>query len=78
MYKYVVNSSVGHIFVKTPKVENFQDIKKDIVQKPDCIINHSIYPNGLDITTTQYSDKCEIVSNKRIIVLEDFTLSFED
>lgn len=78
MYNYSFNSNDGNIVIKTPKVDNFNDIKKDIKQTVDCIINHSVYPNGLDITMSQLSDKIIISSNKELLKNNDGTYSFKD
>lgn len=77
MYKYVFNGP-GTLNIKTPKVENFSDIKIDLKQFPDHIENHSEYPNGLVVDVLQYEDRIEYTSNKRLVVLEDFSIGFED
>lgn len=78
MYNYSFNSSDGNIVIKTPKVDNFSDIKKEIKSSNDCIINHSIYPNGLDITMSQLADRIIISSNKELLKNDDGTYSFKD
>lgn len=78
MYNYSFSETDGNVVIKTPKVDNFQDIKKDLKQDNECIINHSIYPNGLDITMTQLSDKIIISSNKKLVKNDDGSYSFED
>lgn len=78
MFNYSFTSTDGKITIKTPKVDNFNDIKKDIKQTVDCIINHSVYPNGLDITMSQLSDKIIISSNKELVKNDDGTYSFKD
>ena len=78
MYNYSFNIADGDVVIKTPKVNNFNDIKKDIKHTSDCIINHSVYPNGLDITMSQLVDKIIISSNKELIKNDDGTYSFKD
>lgn len=78
MYNYSFSETDGNVVIKTPKVNNFNDIKKDIKQSNDCIINHSIYPNGLDITMSQLADKIIISSNKKLLKNTDGSYSFED
>lgn len=78
MYNYSFSETDGNVIIKTPKVNNFNDIKKDIKQSSECIINHSIYPNGLDITMSQLSDKIIISSNKKLLKNDDGSYSFED
>lgn len=78
MFNYSFTEADGEIVIKTPKVDKFDDIKKDLKQTSDCIINHSIYPNGLDITMSQLSDKILISSNKRLLKNADGSYSFEE
>lgn len=78
MYNYSFTEADGNVVIKTPNVKNFNDIKKDIKQTEDCIINHSIYPDGLDITMSQLCDKIIISSNKKLIKNEDGSYSFEE
>lgn len=77
MYKYIFNGP-GTINIKTPKVDDFKDIKININQFPDHIENHSEYPNGLILDMYEYSDHIEYISNKKLIVLEDFSIAFEE
>ena len=76
MYKYTLTS--GNINIKTPHVDNFSDIKIDKEQTSDYIKLHEEFPNGLMLDIIQYANKIEYISNKRIIVAEDFSLVFED
>lgn len=78
LYKYVFDANTGPINIKTPKVEKFSDIKIDVQKSIDCIHNHTEYPNGLVWDITQYADKTYWMTNKRIILLGDGTLGFED
>ena len=78
MYNYSFSEVDGNVTIKTPKVDSFDDIKKDIKQTADCVINHSIYPNGLDVTISQLADKIIISSNKKLIKNEDGSYSFEE
>lgn len=78
MYNYSFDMNDGKVVIKTPKVDNFNDIKKEIKQTNDCIINHSIYPNGLDITMSQLADKIIISSNKELFKNDDGTYSFKN
>lgn len=78
-YSFTKESSVnGNIVFKTPKVDNFEDIKKEIKSTNDCVINHSIYPNGLDITVTQLCDRFILSSNKELARNDDGTYFFKD
>lgn len=77
MYKYTFKGP-GSISIKTPKVEKFSDIKIDLKQFPDHIENHSEYPNGLVLDMIEYADRIEYISNKKLVVLEDLSIAFED
>lgn len=76
MFKYVLSS--GTVNIKTPKVDNFSDIKITTKQFPDHIENHFEYPNGLILDIIEYADRIEYISNKKLIVLEDFSIAFEE
>ena len=78
MYNYSFDMNDGKVVIKTPKVDNFNDIKKEIKQTNDCIINHSIYPNDLDIKMSQLADKIIISSNKELFKNDDGTYSFKN
>ena len=78
MFNYSFTNADGNVVIKTPKVNSLNDIKKDVKQDAECIVNHSIYPNGLDITMSQLVDKIIISSNKKLIKNEDGSYSFEE
>lgn len=77
MYTYTFTSG-SNINVKTPKVNNIKEIKFNADQTAECIKSRFEYPNGLVIETEQYCDKIVWVTNKRIILLENGALGFED
>lgn len=77
MYKYVF-AGPGTINIKTPHVDKFSDIKVNLKQFPDHIENHSEYPNGLILDVFEYADHIEYISNRKLIVLEDFSIAFEE
>lgn len=75
MFNYSLN--VGeNLTIKTPGVKSLSDIKIENKQTSDCIINHSIYPDGTDVTFTQLADKIIISSNKELVKNDDGTYSF--
>lgn len=76
MYKYVL-SGPGSINIKAP-VNNISDIKFKSTQYPDHIESHFEYPSGLIFDTIICPNKVEYISNKKLIVLEDFSIAFED
>ncbi len=65
MFKYTFLS--GDIKINTPFCTNFNDIKREITQTPECIKSKSTYPNGFTIKSVQYADKIEITTNKELI-----------
>ena len=76
MFNYSLN--VGEkLTIKTPNVKSFSDIKIEKKQTSDCIINHSIYPDGTDVTFTQLADKIIISSNKELVKNDDGSYSFK-
>lgn len=76
MYKYVLTSGTANI--KTPKVDNFSDIKITTNQFADHIETHEEFPNGLILDISEYADRIEYISNKKLIILEDFSIAFEE
>lgn len=77
MYKYVFTTGSA-ISVKTPKVNNLDEVKKSFEQSVESIKSHLEYPNGLIIDTELYADKIIWLTNKRIILSEDGKLEFEE
>lgn len=77
MFNYSVNLD-EKITIKTPNVNSLSDIKIEYKQTPECIINHSIYPDGTDVTFSQLPDKIIISSNKELVKNDDGTYSFKD
>lgn len=77
MYKYVIDGN-KNVHIKTPKVDSFADIKKDIKQFPDRIESHLEYPNGLVLDIITYAGRIEYTSNKKLIVQEDLSIAFEE
>ncbi len=78
MFNYSFTAKDGQITINTPKVENFSDIKREVKEELTCAINHSIYPDGLDITMTQFADKIILTSNRELIKHSNGTYSFKD
>lgn len=77
MFNYSVKP--GESFtINTPGVNSLDEVKKEFKQTAECIINHSIYPNGLDITFTQLANKIIVSSNKELIKNDDGTYSVQE
>lgn len=74
-YEFGIGSVIN---VKTPKVNSLDEIKKEFTQTANQISSHFEYPNGLILDIIQTASKIEWTTNKRIILLEDGTLGFED
>lgn len=74
MYKYTFTGP-GCINIKTPTAKN---VKTNIKQFADHIENHSEYDNGLILDIFEYPNKFEYISNKKLIVLDDFSIAFEE
>lgn len=77
MYNYSINAN-EKLTIKTPDVEKFSDIKIENKQTEDCIVNHSIYPDGTDVTFTQLANKIIISSNKELVQNDDGSYSFKN
>lgn len=76
---FVYSVKVGEkLVIKTPNVKNFSDIKIEHKQDEECIINHSIYPDGTDVTFTQLANKTIIASNKELVQNDDGSFHFKD
>lgn len=62
--KYIYSFGAGtNIKISTPGVTDFNSIKRDIRQFPDRTENHSVYPNGFEITMIQYADSIAVGTN---------------
>lgn len=72
MFEYIFTKEVS---IVTPFECNFNDIKKEITQTPDCIRNYSTYPNGVILDMYQYCDKIIVKSNKKLVDNNDGTVS---
>lgn len=77
MFKYVFTSG-SNINVKTPPIKSIDEIKFTATQTADCIKSRFEYPNGLIIENEQYADKIIWITNKKIVLLENGVLGFED
>lgn len=77
MFNYSVNIN-EKITIRTPNVKSLSDIKVEHKQTDECIINHSVYPDGTDVTFSQLSDKIIISSNKELVKNADGTYSFKN
>lgn len=76
MFNYSIKPGES-LTINTPGINSLDEVKKEFKQTAECIINHSIYPNGLDITFTQFANKIIISSNKELIKNEDGSYSVQ-
>ena len=65
MYTYIFEG-VG-FEIKTPGVTDFSQVKKEIVQSANKVVNQSTYPNGLVLRIEQEADKVIVYSNRRLL-----------
>lgn len=77
MYKYVFTGP-GTLNIKTPQVNSVSEIKFSSNQYADHIESHFEYPNGLILDSITYPDRIEYTSNRRLVVLEDCSIAFEE
>lgn len=72
--KYVFKKDIE---IKTPcGAEDFSEIKKEISQTAEVIVNKSTYPNGVIIEIHQYADRIEVYSDSELKVNENGELTF--
>ena len=69
MYTYIFDG-VG-FEIKTPGVSDFSQIKKEVVQTADKIVNRSTYPTGLVLEIEQRASQTIIYSNRPLIQNSD-------
>ncbi|WP_298733533.1 hypothetical protein [uncultured Subdoligranulum sp.] len=62
--KYIYAVEPGtNMKISTPGVTDFQSIKKEVQMFPNRVENHSVYPNGFEITMIQYADSIAVGTN---------------
>ena len=57
--------------IRQPANIKFSDIKHDIVQTSDCIIDTATYPNGFVLKMTQKADHVSVWSNRPLIKISE-------
>jgi hypothetical protein len=62
MYTYIFEGV--NCEIKTPGVTDFSQVKKEIVQSANKIVNRSTYPSGLVLQVEQEAKKITVYSNR--------------
>lgn len=61
-----------------PKNCNFSDIKHEIVQRKDEIIDTATYPNGFVLKLTQRAGEIKVWTNRPLIKISENTYQIPD
>lgn len=69
-FTYIIEAGAS-LKIHTPGIEDFSQIKTQTMQRADCILMQSDYPNGWHIEVEQYSDRIILYSNKQLTQNED-------
>lgn len=64
--------------IKQPKNCNFSDIKHDITQDNDCIVDTATYPNGFILKLTQHAGSVDVWTNRPLIKISDTVYQIPD
>lgn len=64
---------MSNVTILQPKNCKFEDIKHDIKETPEKIIDIATYPNGFVLTMEQTAGKINVSSNKPLIKIDDLT-----
>ncbi len=64
---------MGNVTILQPKNCKFEDIKHDIKQTAEQIIDIATYPNGFVLTMEQTAEGVNVSSNKPLIKIDDST-----
>lgn len=73
-YVYIVLPD-SEVKILTPWCKSLHDVKTTIEQYPDKVVNHSVYPNGLDLYMENHGDKIVVRSNRSLIENGDGTFT---
>lgn len=69
MYTYIFKG-VGFT-IKTPGCTDCSQIKREVVQSADKVVNRSTYPNGLVLEVEQKATQTVVYSNRQLIQNSD-------
>lgn len=61
-----------------PKNCKFEDIKHDIRQTDNKVIDIATYPNGFVLTTEQTAEEIHVSSNRPLIKIDESTYQIPD
>lgn len=62
-----------NVTILQPKNCKFEDIKHDIIQTDEKIIDIATYPNGFVLTMEQTAGEVKVSSNRPLIKIDDQT-----
>lgn len=69
---------MADVTILQPKNCKFEDIKHDINQTADTIIDIATYPNGFILKMEQTAEGVKVTSNKPLIKIDDSTYQIPD
>lgn len=64
---------MGNVTILQPKNCNFEDIKHNITQTDEKIIDIATYPNGFILTMEQTAGEINVSSNRPLIKVDETT-----
>ena len=64
---------MGNVTILQPKNCNFEDIKHNITQTDEKIIDIATYPNGFILTMEQTAGEIKVSSNRPLIKVDETT-----
>ena len=69
---------MSDVKILQPKNCNFSDIKHEITQRDDVIIDVATYPNGFVLKLTQRADTVDVWTNRPLIKISKNTYQIPD
>lgn len=69
---------MSDVKILQPKNCNFSDIKHEITQRDDVIIDVATYPNGFVLKLTQRADTVDVWTNRPLIKISENTYQIPD
>ena len=66
------------VTILQPNNCKFEDIKHDITQTAESIVDVATYPNGFILTMNQTVGSIEVTSNRPLIKIDDSTYRIPD
>lgn len=69
---------MSNVTILQPKSCKFEDIKHDVKQTAEKIVDIATYPNGFVLTMKQTAGEIHVSSNKPLIKIDDSTYQIPD